>query len=305
MLHELSAQLITPTDQLPSVRCLVKPTLISLLTRVLQQVSANAEASQNREAAPFLPSATALLETLQASAVIRPVPLDSVSARVSPDRFWTFGLSTTPDALDATEVLQAHASDGIVCYFSALGLHELTTQTVAHHHIARLRQPTTATVAGPIGQPGNKPAPLGQWQFTRHGLRFYLTMRDPKYLVHTQWRFVHELSRVRVTTLEQTLLDTLHRPLSCGGPAVVFEAWDTGSERLDQDKLATLLTYVDDLRLTRRVGYMISSRLSALEPRLALMLTAAEQSPRTTAPVALLGGVPYTTLDTRWHLLVP
>jgi predicted transcriptional regulator of viral defense system len=31
---------------------------------------------------------------------------------------------------------------------------------------------------------------------------------------------------VRITTLEQTLLDTLHRPLSCGGPPIVIEAWE-------------------------------------------------------------------------------
>jgi predicted transcriptional regulator of viral defense system len=89
-------------------------------------------------------------------------------------------------------------------------------------------------------------------------------MRDPQYLVQTQWRFVHELSRIRVTSLEQTLLDTLHRPLNCGGAAVVFEAWDTGADRLDHDKLATLLHRINDLRLTRRVAYMLSYMLSHL-----------------------------------------
>jgi predicted transcriptional regulator of viral defense system len=117
---------------------------------------------------------------------------------------------------------------------------------------------------------------------------------------------VHELSRIRVTTVEQTLVDTLHRPMSCGGAAVVFEAWDTGADRLDHNSLATLLARVDDPRLTRRVGYMLSHRLGTLEPHLLSVLTAAQRrSPVLTDAVSLLNGVPYTTHDARWNLLVP
>ena len=56
------------------------------------------------------------------------------------------------------------------------------------------------------------------------GCRRYTTRREAHRVVGVQTRYVNEKSRYRVTTLEQTLVDTLHRPHSCGGPAVVFEA---------------------------------------------------------------------------------
>ena len=39
------------------------------------------------------------------------------------------------------ELLQAYLPDGVVCYFSAINYYELTTQVVAHHHVARLNPP--------------------------------------------------------------------------------------------------------------------------------------------------------------------
>jgi hypothetical protein len=41
-------------------------------------------------------------------------------------------------------------------------------------------------------------------------------------------RVVSPRTWLRITTLEQTLLDTLLQPLRCVGEAVVLEAWENG-----------------------------------------------------------------------------
>jgi hypothetical protein len=305
VLQQLSVVLREPSADFPTVRCLRQPSLIRLLGQIMSHHDgANAGSTEDTPPARPLP-ASAMMGRLESSGILHQVRLDAVGPRVPMDRFWALGLTTAPEQLDATEVLQAHIPDGVLCYFTAVGLHNLTTQLVAQHHIARLRRPSASVATTPPRRTTDHAPPLGQWQFTRQGVRFYLTTRDPRYLVRTQQRYVHELSRVRMTTLEQTLLDTLHRPMNCGGPAVVFEAWETGLERLDQDVLAGMLGEVDDPKLTRRVGVMLTNTRRALEPALAAAMDVAAHSAREQDAIPLFVGIPHTTIDTRWHVLVP
>ncbi|MFT3882954.1 MAG: hypothetical protein QM703_25270 [Gemmatales bacterium] len=86
-----------------------------------------------------------------------------------------------------------------------------------------------------LPKPWNKPNLLGEWLFTYKGLRYYKTTKENRLVPGIQTRFLNPTSIVRITSLEQTLLDTLHRPLSCGGPAVVMEAWEQGITRAKKE----------------------------------------------------------------------
>ena len=70
-------------------------------------------------------------------------------------------------------------------------------------------------------------------------------------------RFLNSQTLFRITALEQTLLDTLHRPPSCGGSSVVLEAWDTARGDMDEERLAAYLAKIGDEPMTRRVGDML------------------------------------------------
>ena len=60
-------------------------------------------------------------------------------------------------------------------------------------------------------------------------------------------------------TLEQTLLDSLYKPFLCGGPEVVFEAWQeaVGSRRIDEERLLTYLRAMNYPATTRRLAVML------------------------------------------------
>jgi hypothetical protein len=325
LLAGLAERLAAPTDEIPSARCVAKPTLIRELGAI-----------RDRLAIPRFRrvSGTNLLQLLVRGGLAHPVPLDDLRAGLPADRLYTVGIGVDPARLDPIELLQAHVPRGVVCYFTALGVHGLTTQLPSHHHIAQLttaradvpsrdvpafRHDSAArTVDGTVPRGGvladagpGQVHPLGTREFAYGGLAYYVTSREASRVAGIQSRYLNDRTRFRITTLEQTLLDTLHRPHNCGGPPVVYEAWETGAERLNPERLAQLLERIGDPRLARRVGYMLDQYATSPSPALAEVLSRARPSSTGAGSsgddtvVPLLPGVPSTAIDAHWGLAVP
>ncbi len=310
----VAAKLEHPTDALPSVRCLARPALVAILLAVRDALAIPGHKHV---------SATALLHVLVDAGVAHVVPLQNRAKDVRSDRLYAMGFGGSATDLDPVELLQAHEPDGIVCYFTALALLGLTTQLPAHHHIARLDDSVvaygdavtvtvTATTtqmqdatahAAPVRAPAAQLS-LGSRAFSYQGIPYYTTRREAHRVVGVQTRYVNERSRYRVTTLEQTLVDTLHRPHSCGGPAVVYEAWGAAGDRLDGPRLVALVRAIADARLARRVGYMLAQFAPALVDSTRDQLPA---SWLVTGPdvIPLLTGIPPTSIDATWGIGVP
>jgi len=121
-----------------------------------------------------------------------------------------------------------------------------------------------------------------------------------------QWAYLSGETMVQITTPEQTLLDTLHRPWSCGGPAVVFEAWERGASRLDGERLAGYLTTIARPAVCRRVGCMLERcGYRTDNPGLAEVLRLAKASAAGEPMLLLLPEVPGNSIDPAWNLGVP
>ncbi len=195
------------------------------------------------------------------------IPIDEYPKGSTPNtRFYRLDITkksrSHPSPL---ELLQAYDSTGVICYFTAVAFHTLTTQPPVHHHLAILTEPRTRTVttsSSPEASsrpPRAKADPLGTRLFTCQGIPYYRTSREKRLLSGIQTRCLSATALIRITTLEQTLLDTLHRPISCGGPAVVTEAWEQGLRRLNEDKLARHLQDMDHLPIAQRLGYVLAA----------------------------------------------
>ncbi len=248
--------------------------------------------------------------------LLTPVPVDyGAEKAVARTTFFCLDLtkqhSATPNPL---ELLQAYWAEGVICYFSAIAFHGLTTQPPAHHHIAIPQ--VVPSLPGQRKSP--KPAsptrssrtidPFGTKLFSHDGRPYYKTMREERLVPSVQLRYTGPLSVIRITTLEQTLLDTLHRPLSCGGPAVVFEAWEEGLGRLNEDRIADYLLAMDYLPSVQRLGYMLDDldyvprdRLSGVIKRYLSRLDPDDQS----AYRQLFPGMSYHNLKTPWLVYGP
>jgi predicted transcriptional regulator of viral defense system len=106
-----------------------------------------------------------------------------------------------------------------------------------------------------------------------------------------------------MTTLEQTLLDTLHKPWSCGGSSVVFEAWERGLPLLDETRVLEYLKKIGRTDLTRRVGYMLeNNNYSPVDPKLCKLLNDAKAKVKKgqMLTIPLLPDVPSKALDDTW-----
>ncbi len=153
----------------------------------------------------------------------------------------------------------------------------------------------------------NNPPPMGTLLFHQDGIPYYVSKRDHQLVPGIQTVTVSPHFMVRVTTLEQTLLDTLHRPWSCGGPTVVFEAWEQGAPRMDESRMGAYLQRVASSDLYRRVGYMLEQQAHAItDACLAKGIHDAKASfaAKPAPPIPLLPHVPQQDLNRDWGLFI-
>ena len=297
LIEAFSDALGSSKADLASSRCLSRPDLVGLVLK-----------ARDATDIPFLRkySATGLIRLLVDAAVVRAVPLEPMAPKLKSDRLYLVGLATPVAALDSAEILQAHVPQGILCYFTAIELHGLTTQQAPHHHIARLRKKVPPPIPAPAELSASEHSPsLGSAQFALDGLTYYSTQRDPQGLQQTQRRQLNPYCTVTMTGLEQTLLDCLHRPMSAGGAAVVFEAWEAGMKRTTSERIIELAKQIGDPLLLRRAGYMIAQQqpdapiLRSLRDGLLSSVQMSQTMP------TLLPGIPYRHEDPVWGLRTP
>jgi predicted transcriptional regulator of viral defense system len=113
---------------------------------------------------------------------------------------------------------------------------------------------------------------------------------------------------IRITNLEQTLLDTLHRPLSCGGTAVVLEAWERGLARVDEEQLAAYLREMQYLPTAQRLGYLLASMqyVPGLQLKAALDESLSQLDPHAPSQYQqLFPGMRFENLTHPWLVYVP
>jgi hypothetical protein len=307
-LTHLSQKLAAPGLEWPTVRCWTGPALDRIFKQVRDELAAEKLVSDI--------SHRSLLEWVCHLGLASPLPVEGESIYLV-----EIGASAEAE-VDPLELLMASKPSGVVCYFSAVGFHALTTQPVEHHHIAELQLPS----AGPENEDpeedgakrperppraGNrKPRGLGKLLFRFQGIPYYSTRRSSRLVPGVQTRGHGPRTQVRITTLEQTLLDTLSRPFQCGGPEVVFEAWQEGvaSRRIDEERLVKYLRAMNYPATARRLGVMLGLVGGVPGAELRQLLEACQavidrQSPY--ARISLLPGVDYQNLNESWLVNTP
>lgn len=288
-------RLAASRQSLPSVRCLSLSRLIELVLEARETV----DSTILRECPGIQ-----LIQLLEDAAVIRALPLEPAPSKKRV-KLYSVGFDPARSTIPAAELLQAHVPDGVLCYFTAIELHGLSTQPAPHYHVA-LRRTADTKHKAPLPKEfpsSDRPLPLGTLEFSAEGIGYYLTRRDPTNLLNIQRRQLNSYCVVRVTTLEQTLLDCLHRPHSAGGAAVVFEAWEQGLMRSSPEKILTLAAKIGDKTLLRRTGYMIA-RYAPQSKVLQEAKRLIGSSPQEVIPT-LLPGLPYRHTNEEWGLRTP
>ncbi|HYG34823.1 MAG TPA: hypothetical protein VEC99_08570, partial [Clostridia bacterium] len=160
------------------------------------------------------------------------------------------------------------------------------------------------------GQAAVKRSPLGTEIFRFAEVPYYETRRDASFVPGIQMRVVSPRTWLRITTLEQTLLDTLLQPIRCGGEAVIMEAWENGLKEMDADRMTEHLSKIQREDLERRVAAILDlngvdmvatslgQRLHRLRGRLA---ASAQEIPE----IPLLPGFHFPNSSQDWNVRIP
>lgn len=291
--------LVSPNDERPTVRCISKSDALKLAGAA----RAALDDPELRRA-----SAEQLLELLEKSGVLERLTSGERSPTMS---IYAVGPTTTR-TIEPMELLMAAVPGGVICYFTALAYYGLTTQLATHHHVAKLNvaskkqpargRPPDALVRNLQSKPRRNL--LGTRLFEFDGLSYYETARARHTLAGVQQRQLNDRSIIRITTREQTLLDTLLRPHSCGGPTVVWEAWSHPMTDFDLARFTKHLEDLNDPKLSRRVGYMLAQLGQTDYPHLMQFLRRSLPDSALTEPIPLLPGLSGGQVDPVWRVQV-
>jgi hypothetical protein len=310
-LTHLNDRLARPTAEWPSARCWTERSLKKLFKHLREELSQTGVHSN-------MPHHT-ILNWLCRLRLVTQLPVEGEAVYLL-----EIGSAAEWD-VDPFELLLAAQPKGVVCYFSALAYYSLTTQHVEHHHVAEL-QPQASLVkkrvpavkilensrntenAETIVRRG--PARYGSLLFRFQDIPFYLTRRSTRLIPGIQTRAHGPRSQIRITTLVQTLIDTLQKPFHCGGPEVVFEAWREAVARgsMDEDRLVSDLQNIDSPAISRRVGVMleiVGANPGNTLKRFLDQCRAAITRNNPFIQISLLPGIEYQNLNTDWCVNVP
>jgi len=306
-LRALGDRVSAASEENPAARCWKPFTLC-------REIRAVTKANQAALRTTF-PPAHGVIEQLKRMGWIHPIKVQSPNGAGLIEFLLLDMEAGQGEPIYPLELLQAYLPAGVVCFFSAIIYYELTTQVVAHHHIARLNQPRARKKSAPIdtrepeqaGEPVER-NPLGTEIFCFEDVVYYLNKRDVSLVPGIQFRVVSPRCWLRITTLEQTLLDALMQPVRCGGEAVVLEAWETGVKQIDADRMADHLAKIQREDLDRRVGAMLemigadfaasplAHRLNAVRDQLVA---------RDVPEIPLLAGFEFPEWNKTWKVRTP
>jgi len=308
MFRELRNVFSLPTEGHPAARVWRHSDLVAVIAKAR---------SQHLEQLKFsFPPAIAVIGGMIEIGWLQELPVENGAGdRASPPLYLLDMEATAEDLPEPWELLQGYQPAGVLCYFGALAFHELTTQEPTFYHIATLQPPTprasvlASKPGGDGATPGRMRDPLGTLVFHYQGRPCYATRRDRSLVPGIQLREYGPRTRLRITTLEQTMLDTLLHPLRCGGESVVFEAWERGVHLWNPERMATYLTTINRQELDRRVGAVLTLIESEIPSGALKTLLTARQDELRKVPVAeslpLLPGLPGSTLLPDWGIQAP
>lgn len=293
-----------------------RPTVRYWKSSDLVKVIAEINRLNRAELLTTFPKGKAVLVRLEKIGWLKPVAITWNRKHGSKPRLYQiaqYGNDTI--TADPLELLLGYDPKGVVCYFGALQHYELTTQIPPFYHVAKIRSgpipsyPTDEVAAKPARTSAKTYNPMGTTLFTLGELQFYETSRYAALMPGVQVRLLSSCSSLRITDLEQTLLDTLTHPLQCGGSAVTFEAWERAADRIDGVRLLAHLEAINQTALWRRVAAVLSltqimdgepTLRDAFEKKRAIMDRPSEQ-----AELSLLPDHDFPQLNPTWRVRIP
>lgn len=300
-LKAFTARVAKPASSLLSVRCITRQTLSGIFSEIRQELNLPST----------FPSGVAIIEHLISMGFASRIPVEGTTETAPSKEFILLGIQESQDLdVDPLELLQSYDQQGTICFFSALAYFNLTTQVPVHHHVATLTNQANLERSVTIVNPKkiNTKSKLGTYLFNYEGVPFYCTKRVKSSIPGIKIRVVSPRTNLRITTIEQTLLDTLQYPFHCGGQEVALESWERHIRQIEGDLLLDYLRAIRIDPLTRRVGAIFD--FFGIPPAKGLDSFLKESKSRIFSQsevpeIPLFRGINSQRINPIWKILVP
>lgn len=309
-LTELLHSISTSSDAYPTTRCWEAKHLRKFLTHLRNKLTKQGKLPQTFARPPDI------IPWLRSMGLLYELP---VTDRLSNKGRVSFHILEVGAGVDSVvspfELLQAFQPKGVISFFSALSFHSLTTQTPPFHHITtlvdrtathvRIAEPDTTSLIKNTTTHSTRDN-LGTYAFSFAGIPYYSTRRNSGLVTGIQLHMLDKRIQLRVTDIEQSILDTLANPEAAGGAAVIFEAWEQAWSKMRPARLAQYLRSAS-MPLTRRFGAMCGFLDLTPAPEIQDTLTAARGKLYDTQalPIDLFRGTPGQRMDSDWNVNIP
>jgi predicted transcriptional regulator of viral defense system len=125
-----------------------------------------------------------------------------------------------------------------VFHYSALELHQMTTQPVSTVYVTVPQQQTSRTIAG---------------------VAYRFVYANPHVFWGAEAAWVTGQEQVQVSDLEKTILDCTARPDLCGGLAELAKGLWLRKDALDENRLVTYVRRLEHKAAARRIGFLLET----------------------------------------------
>ena len=149
-----------------------------------------------------------------------------------------------------------------ISHYSAMELHQMTTQPVNTVYVTVPRQRTSRTIAG---------------------VQYRFVYANPRSFWGGEAIWATDQEQVQVSDLEKTLLDCAVRPELCGGLAELGKGLWLRKDELDESRLVAYLQRLDHKAVVKRIGFLLE--------------TYGLGSPKTIAALQSFSNLRYALLD--------
>ena len=125
-----------------------------------------------------------------------------------------------------------------ISHYSAMALHQMTTQPINTVYATVPRQRTTRTIAG---------------------IEYRLVYANPRFFWGWERIWVTDQEQVQVSDLEKTLLDCAVRPHLCGGLGELAKGLWLRKADLNESRLVDYVQRLDHKAAAKRVGFLLET----------------------------------------------
>jgi len=221
--------------------------------------------------------------------------------------FFYLGFKNEIDLIQPAEILHSINKEGVLCFFSAFEIYELTTQYAPYYHIAEqkniFKDSTNHTIQPNIKiKRKTRRDILGTKEIVYNEIPYYLTRRNKQNILSVKYVDIRG-TKIKIVSIEQCLIDCFLYDEKSGGINIITEVWENAINLFNSNTMFEILKKMNKNSLNRKIGFYFDY----LNFKPSIILTEYLQRFTNSAgdPIQLINESEFIRKNNKWNILGP